>query len=737
MGLIAPLFLAGLAALSLPLLFHLIRRTPRGRQAFSSLMFLTPSPPRLTRRSRLDNLLLLLLRVAALALIALAFARPFLRETAVLRLDDLARRRVAILVDNSASMRRGDLWQQAQREAERVLADLGPADDIALFSFDNHLHTIVNFEDESAEPTKNKLALVRGELAKLKPSWGATDIGTSLVAIASELEVASDVRKSPAEPHLVLITDLQRGAKLEALQAYTWPDNLHLEAIVVQPADASNASAQLLVDAEQAENAEPRVRVANSAGSSADQFFVRWADGKSVAKKATAAKNVSTKEPAKSDEPLAIYIPPGQSRVVRLPRPAGALATDRILLSGDKCAFDNTFYVVPPRQQEFGLAYIGSDAADDPQGLVYYLQRALASDSLRTVKLTTHLADKPLVPPGTPPPKLVVVSQVLAPALATELQKYLERGGTALIVLKQADALASLGGLFDDLKLATEEKSAEPARIEGEYAMLGEIDFTHPLFVSFANSPYSDFTKIHFWKHRPLALNESATSRVVAKFDNGNPAIIERTVGSGRAYLLTSGWHPDDSQLAVSSKFVPLIQALLDEAIGGELPVSTATVGQSVPLSLGSGAVTRIVQKPDGKRVTLASDAEEFTETDEPGLYRVERGSDISQFAVNLASSESNTAPLAVEQLEQLGVHLGKPLSRAEQLKQMRQQRDTELESRQKIWRWLIVTALGILILETWVAGRTARSIQQAVPPTGIPPAASPTDTPQTEESVR
>ena len=67
MGVLAPLYLAGLAALSLPLILHLIRRTPRGRREFSSLMFLLPSPPRLTRRSRLDQILLLLLRLAALA----------------------------------------------------------------------------------------------------------------------------------------------------------------------------------------------------------------------------------------------------------------------------------------------------------------------------------------------------------------------------------------------------------------------------------------------------------------------------------------------------------------------------------------------------------------------------------------------------------------------------------------------------------------------------------------------
>ena len=95
MSVLAPLYLLGLIAVSLPLAFHLIRRTPRGEMTFSSLMFLRPPPPRLAKRSRLDNLLLLLLRALALALLAGAFSRPFFRQAAIASVDDLPRRRVA------------------------------------------------------------------------------------------------------------------------------------------------------------------------------------------------------------------------------------------------------------------------------------------------------------------------------------------------------------------------------------------------------------------------------------------------------------------------------------------------------------------------------------------------------------------------------------------------------------------------------------------------------------------
>ena len=83
MSLLAPLYFLGALAVGLPILFHLIRRQPKGQVEFSSLMFLRPTPPRLTRRSRLDNWFLLLLRALALTLLAAAFARPFLRSVAL------------------------------------------------------------------------------------------------------------------------------------------------------------------------------------------------------------------------------------------------------------------------------------------------------------------------------------------------------------------------------------------------------------------------------------------------------------------------------------------------------------------------------------------------------------------------------------------------------------------------------------------------------------------------------
>ena len=137
MSVLAWLFGLGALAVAFPFLFHLIRRTPKGQTEFSSLMFLKPTPPTLTRRSRLENILLLLMRAAAIALIAFAFMRPFFRGSDSLSEFQVANRRVAILVDTSASMQRSGLWEQVKENVETVLGKLEQGDDVALLSFDN------------------------------------------------------------------------------------------------------------------------------------------------------------------------------------------------------------------------------------------------------------------------------------------------------------------------------------------------------------------------------------------------------------------------------------------------------------------------------------------------------------------------------------------------------------------------------------------------------------------------
>lgn len=716
MGILVPLYLAGLTALSLPLILHLVRRTPRGRQEFSSLMFLAPTPPRLTRRSRLDQILLLLLRLAALALIAFAFARPFLREAALLTFADLTGKRVAIVIDTSASMKRGDLWQQAVAAAEKQLDDLNPQDDVALFAFGDQLQTIIGFQKRGEAPLANKPHIVRNRLKELQPDWSATDLGNALITVALELDTTGDVEQSTLKPQLIVISDFQSGSRIEALQSFEWPKGVPVVTRPVAVKQTTNARAHLLPNEEGDESKDVRVRVVNAADSTSDQFTVEWFVVPPLG-------GTNGNDRLKAERRTPVYVPAGQSRVIRLPRGEEHLLADRIELRGDEHDFDNTFFVVPPRKLEATLLYAGRDAAEDPEGLQLYLRLAVANDPLRQIDIRPLDDAKALSLPDELAPKIVVASQALSADMQSAVTSYVERGGIALLVPKDDEAAGSLFKMLDDVETKTESDASEPALGEGsgratqrqsedKYLLLGEIDFAHPLFAPFVSPRYNDFTKIHFWKHRSVAVKASSETRVVARFDNGEPALLERSVGDGRVLGLTSGWHPEDSQLALSSKFVPMIGALIELACGGTEVAESVAVRQPVTLPTTARSEPIVVQTPDGREIRLESGISTFLDTNQPGIYRVKSGSTETRFAVNLSPAESNTAPLNLEQLEQRGVQFGADLTRAERIDRERQQRDTELENRQKVWRWLIVVALATLILETWWAGRAERQIR-------------------------
>ncbi|MCA9118867.1 MAG: BatA domain-containing protein [Planctomycetaceae bacterium] len=704
MSLLAPLYFLGLAAVSLPILFHLIRRTPRGRQQFSSLMFLSPSPPRLTRRSRIENWLLLLLRAAALILLALAFARPFLRQVASLSLDGVRGRRVAILLDTSASMRRDGVWEQAIATLQHKLDTLDPADEVALFAFDGEVRAVVPFTEQATLHREvSTHDIVSQSLYELEPTWKHSDLGTALVTVAEELTLSKDEGEKLAVSQIIVISDMQQGADLKAVQGYEWPKEVRVAIELIEPADPSNGTLSLLrTEEDGATNDTFRVRVANSADSSVEQFHVGWS-APTQTLEASEESESSAPVTGEGNKAVPIYVPAGQSRVVQLPPPTSQQKSDRLVLTGDQSPFDNTYYVVPQIQDEVQLVYIGNDEQDDPTGLHYYLHLALGETPQRKVNVTARRSDAALTP-LTSSTRLAVVTSPFTESDFQRLNEYVEAGGSALFVPTTAEAATSLASSFDEVTYIPGTTGSR----SDDYRMLVDIDFSHPLFKPFASPRYSDFTKIQFWNHQRFELISEHTAHVLANFDNGDPAFWQYQKGAGKFYVLASGWHPDDSQLALSTKFVPLLNTMLDQAVGSPVEMPSFVVGDAVPIP--TDHRPHSVATPRGETVDLDASQQWFRDTTEPGIYEIQGGAVPVLFAVNLTARETETAAMDIEQLAELGIELGEHNTREEESDRQRQLRDIELESQQQLWRWLIVVVLGVLGLETWLAGRGSRA---------------------------
>lgn len=690
MSFLAPLYLLGGLAISVPFLLHLIRRTPRGHQVFSSLMFLSPTPPRITRRSRIEHWLLLLLRAALVAILALAFARPFLRESAQLLIDRGPGKQVAILLDTSASMRRGDLWKQALERVERTLTELAPNDVAALYPYDAVLHSTLPFPDVTVG-RETQLGLIRARLKELRPSWKETRLDQALITVADALAADRRDRGGDRPCEMVVVSDLQQGALLAGLQGYEWPKEVRAVLSGVRTTAVGNAAARLLpMGAE----GEQRVRVASTAGSLGEEFTLQWA-------------NATGTLPGEQSA----YVPPGQSRVVKLAdRPAGA---DRLRLRGDAADFDNDFFVSPEFQREFVVHYLGGDAASDVRGLRYFLERVWLETPRRKVRIVDFpgaAPEKPAwqVPPGAPV-DLVVVAENLDDARHATLRGWLEQGGTALAVTPSAADGNWLTRLIPQLQLRDASAVEPAARTAGKpssFALLTNLDLQHPLFAPFVEPRFADFSKVRFWRHVVCELPDSpAPPRSIARFDDGSLALWETSLGKGKLLVLASSWRTSDSQLALSSKFVPLVSSVLLYAAGERVEdIRSYAVGS--PLPLPPGTDKSVMRTPAGDDVAIPAGLETFTATEEPGIYEWKSADKSVTFAVNIPPAESEIDPIEPTQLEQLGVRLKSEVDPRALAEQQRQMRDLELESRQKLWQWLLLAGMIVLGAETVVARR-------------------------------
>jgi len=662
-----PLYLAGAAAIIAPILLHLRRRPPQDRVEFSSLLFLDAQTPVPVSKRRLENWLLLLLRCLALILLALMFSRPFIQSESTAAASPNSA--TLILLDRSASMRRGDLWRQAIAEAERQLKAAKLTDRIALAVFDRELTTVWSFEEDRNTPA-NRLTAIQTRLAAFTPTWNATQLDRALIAAVPSFDSSTTTLKK----RIHLITDLQEGTKLDALRTIAWPAELTLSIHRLDPATNDNLSIALAArEDDRSADALVRIRLSNTRDSALRDFTLAWQD-------------------APKSDAITAQIPPGASRILTAP-PNSTNATT-LTLTGDTHDFDNRIFIAPPQPRTVRIHFLGKDATrDEASAPLYYLARALQPTATLAPVLT---ADEKL--PTQPADILFIVGS----APADGLRDYIERGGFLVTVPSDATLLKTLTGL--DLNVTADTSD--------EYRMLADVKTEHPLLKPFADPKLRDFTKLRFWKHRHIEIKTANPSlETLATFDNGHPAILSARIGKGTLIVLASGWHPGDSQFALSTKFVPLLYGWLAAAGFSHDPAATLLVGDSLPLD---AAQAHTITDPENKTHSLKP-GETFT-TNQIGLHKVQSAAHTQTIAVNLPPDEGRVLPLEPTKLAEYGIKLA-TASDTSAASETTDQRltATDTEQRQNLWWWFLVTLLAVLLLETALAGRPKWSAQSPV----------------------
>ena len=104
MGFSYPLFLWMLAALAVPVLVHLLKFRPRQTLYFSDIRFLKETASTQARMHKLRDILLLLLRLLAVACLVLGFSMPFIKKEGLASVENEDGSDIYLFVDASLSM---------------------------------------------------------------------------------------------------------------------------------------------------------------------------------------------------------------------------------------------------------------------------------------------------------------------------------------------------------------------------------------------------------------------------------------------------------------------------------------------------------------------------------------------------------------------------------------------------------------------------------------------------------
>src|SRR5215217_8268752 len=172
MGFLNPLLLFGLAAVSVPIIIHLLNRRKFQKVVWAAMRFIQTSVERNQRRMRIEDLILLVLRCLLLALLALALARPALKKAGV-ELFGQSKVTGVIILDNSESMGMGDgsvtRFEKARKAAEQALETMPAGSATAVLLASDLVNGVI------AEPTFD-FNLARKALREAPLTDRATDL---------------------------------------------------------------------------------------------------------------------------------------------------------------------------------------------------------------------------------------------------------------------------------------------------------------------------------------------------------------------------------------------------------------------------------------------------------------------------------------------------------------------------------------------------------------------------------
>ena len=532
MSFLTPLFFLGVAALAAPILVHLVRRTRARRVQFPALVFVRQVPQRTIRRRTLHNILLLLLRCLAILLIVIAFTRPFYNGGSAAS-DNSAAGATVILVDNSLSMRREGLFAEAQKRAEGALDEARNDEQIALVSFDKRYTVLNRFAAD-----KNRL---RTAVGTMSAGWDGTDYEQALrgaESLLSEIETTGPKR-------IVMISDFQAPGWMPASATFRLSNNTQLTTLDV---GGNNPPPNVAIT-----NVEARgvvfgqkyldnlaVHVSNFSDIPRDHVQVDFQINEQTVEKRDISLNSR------------------DSRVVEFTGFNLNEGTNRCtisIVSGD-FAPDNRFYFTLRRETPAKALIVESASRGRSDSL--HLQSALTTNEDLPFTFTLKSTGS-VDPTSISEYALVVMNDTgsISSALADTLAKFVNAGGQVIVATGPNTQIDTFNTSLQQIAPATLREAVQPRA--GESVAITEVKFDHPIFEVFQESGrLASANVVGYFRSEP-----QQTAAVLARFEDGSPALIEGRTGKGRVLLFASSLGPSWNDLPLTPLYLPFIHQMV------------------------------------------------------------------------------------------------------------------------------------------------------------------------------
>jgi hypothetical protein len=665
MGLLAPWFLAGAAALAVPLYLHLLRRHTSNPQPFSSLMFFEQRTQSSIKHRRLRYLLLLALRLSLLALLVLAFAGPFINRPAVSAAND---KLLMLVVDNSFSMRAGSRLADAKREAASVLASRNPAQRAQVMALGSQLQVLT-------QPTQDAGTL-SAAVNSIEPGDTRGNFGELARAIRSTAETSS----TPVELHL--FSDMQKSDMPANFADAVLPPNVLLVLHPVVKAAVPNWAVENVNAPGQVwdvKKARVQAVIAGYGTPAATRTVTLVVNGKAAASH-TVAVPANGRATVEFDS---LDVPHGFSRCEVRIDSADALPDDDV----------SRFAVERSDPQKVLFLHESSDARSS-----LYFSAALnaAAESAFTME-SVAVAQAGNIRPSDY--AFVVLSDVvsLPQSLENDLTRYVRAGGSVLIAAGTSEGARQRIPVFDANVLNT-----------SYYTSAGGLAQT----VGDADPSYAPIGKADRWsgvKFYYAVKVDPAGSRVVARLTDQTPLLLEKQIGEGRVLLFTSGLDNLSNDFPLHPDFVPFVEQTAFYLSGTSRRTGSRLVDSFIDLRTSKEeAVSVEVIDPEGRRplsLKEATSAQTY-QVAQAGFYELRLANGRQDvIGVNPDRRESDLDILPADVLSLWTGKASDPGGNATEVAAA----TSPSEDKSKpygLWWWVMLVALAAALAESWVASR-------------------------------